>query len=136
MPEAPMPAAPASNADYILLESRLKTLLPETYQECYEDVQPVSMGSAGLVFAPNGRVAWDEIWGSFCDLAMAGGPPHRGTLLQPATAADIDQNLPLPPGRRRTLPRHRARHQPRRRALRPPRLAPHRLPQHRHGWLA
>jgi sirohydrochlorin cobaltochelatase len=26
-------------------------------------------------------VAWDEMWGSFCDLAMAGGPPHRGTLL-------------------------------------------------------
>src|SRR5579875_3523088 len=95
MPEAPMPAAPASNADYILLESRLKTLLPETYQECYEDVQPVSMGSAGLVFAPDGRVAWDEIWGSFCDLAMAGGPPHRGTLLAPGTGADVDSE----PGR-------------------------------------
>ena len=37
-----------------------------------------------------GRVAWDEIWGSFCDLAMAGGPPHRGTLLEPATKAEIE----------------------------------------------
>ncbi len=90
-----MPATPDSSAEYKLLESRLKTLLPEEYQDSYEDVQPVSMGSAGLVFAPDGCVAWDEIWGSFCDLAMAGGPPHRGTLLEPATEADIDQD----PGR-------------------------------------
>ena len=26
---------------------------------------------------------------SFCDLALAGGPPHRGTLLRPATPAEI-----------------------------------------------
>ncbi len=90
-----MPTAPDSNADYKLLEARLKTLLPEEYQDSYEDVQPVSMGSAGLVFGPDGRVAWNDIWGSFCDLAMAGGPPHRGTLLEPATEADID----LEPGR-------------------------------------
>jgi sirohydrochlorin cobaltochelatase len=68
-----------------LLEARLKTLLPAEYQERYEDVQPVSMGSAGLKFDSNGLVAWDQIWGSFCDLAMAGGPPHRGTLLAPGS---------------------------------------------------
>ncbi|MBM3795898.1 MAG: hypothetical protein FJW31_17995 [Acidobacteria bacterium] len=72
------------------LDTRLKTILPEEYQECYENVQPVSMGSAGLKFDAAGRVAWDQIWGSFCDLAMAGGPPHRGTLLEPATPAQID----------------------------------------------
>ena len=88
-----MPATPDSTVGYELIDARLKTLLPETYQDTYEDVQPISMGSAGLVFAPDGRVAWDEIWGSFCDLAMAGGPPHRGNLLQPATQADIDQDL-------------------------------------------
>jgi len=71
------------------LDAKLKTILPEEYQECYEDVQPVSMGSAGLKFDAAGRVAWDEIWGSFCDLAMAGGPPHRGTLLEPATEAEM-----------------------------------------------
>ena len=79
-----------SGADYELLEGRLKTLLPEEYRESYEDVQPVSMGSAGLKYGQDGRVAWNEIWGSFCDLAMAGGPPHRGTLLEPATKAEID----------------------------------------------
>ena len=76
--------------DYELLEARLKILLPEGYRNSYEDVQPVSMGSAGLKYGKDGRVAWNEIWGSFCDLAMAGGPPHRGTLLEPATKAEID----------------------------------------------
>lgn len=72
-----------------LLEARLLTLLPEDYQDRYEDVQPVSMGSAGLKYGTDGRVAWDEMWASFCDLAMAGGPPHKGTLLEPASQAEI-----------------------------------------------
>jgi len=72
------------------LEEQLKTVLPEQYQECYDDVQPVSMGSAGLKFDEDGKVAWDEIWGSFCDLAMAGGPPHKGTLLVPGSATEIE----------------------------------------------
>ncbi|MDE1176524.1 MAG: hypothetical protein PW789_07940 [Edaphobacter sp.] len=75
--------------EYKVFEARLKVLLPEEYRESYEDVQPVSMGSAGLKYGSDGRVAWDEIWGSFCDLAMAGGPPHKGTLLEPATKAEI-----------------------------------------------
>jgi sirohydrochlorin cobaltochelatase len=72
------------------LEVRLKTILPEQYQDCYEDVQPVSMGSAGLKYGSDGKVAWNEMWATFCDLAMAGGPPHKGTLLEPATQAEID----------------------------------------------
>lgn len=72
------------------LESRLVTILPEEYQACYEDVQPVSMGSAGLKYGPDGKVAWSDMWATFCDLAMAGGPPHKGTLLEPATSAEIE----------------------------------------------
>ena len=85
-----MASTHSSVDDYELLETRLRTLLPEEYQDSYEAVQPVSMGSAGLKFGLDGRVAWDEIWGSFCHLAMAGGPPHRGTLLEPGTKANID----------------------------------------------
>jgi sirohydrochlorin cobaltochelatase len=48
------------------------------------------MGSAGLRFDADGRVAWNEMWATFCDLAMAGGPPHKGTLLQPASPAAIE----------------------------------------------
>jgi hypothetical protein len=72
------------------LESRLKTILPEEYQDCYEDVQPVSMGSAGLKYRSDGKVAWNQIWDTFCDLAMAGGPPHKGALLEPGSAGAID----------------------------------------------
>ena len=71
------------------LEVRLRLILPKEYQESYEDLQPVPMRSAGLKYRSDGRVAWDEIWGSFCDLAMAGGPPHKGTLLEPGRAADV-----------------------------------------------
>src|SRR5262249_43992081 len=81
--------------DVIALESldnRIRAILPEQYQDVYEDVQPVSMGSAGLKFGDDGRVAWNEIWATFCDLAMAGGPPHRGMLLESASEESIAAN--------------------------------------------
>ena len=81
-----MTLTPPNLAD---LESRLKTLLPEEYKDTYEDVQPVSMGSVGLKYDRDGKVLWDEMWQSFCDLAMAGGPPHKGTLLEPASPEEI-----------------------------------------------
>jgi sirohydrochlorin cobaltochelatase len=71
-------------------QARLRALLPEDYQETYQTIQPVSMGSAGLKFAPDGQVAWNEMWATFCDLAMAGGPPHKGALLEPASRAAVD----------------------------------------------
>ena len=72
------------------LDSRLKTLLPTEYQETYEQLEPKPMRSAGLKYDAEGQVAWDQIWGSFCDLAMAGGPPHKGQLLEPGQQGDID----------------------------------------------
>jgi hypothetical protein len=74
------------------LDLRLRVLLPETYQDSYEKLEPVAMGSAGLKYGPDGKVAWDQIWGSFCDLAMAGGPPHKGRLLEPGSKDAIDAN--------------------------------------------
>ena len=72
------------------IEDRLRILLPEEYQDSYEDVQPVSMGSAPVKYGADGTVAWDEMWATFCDLAMAGGPPHKGMLLLPATPEEIE----------------------------------------------
>jgi sirohydrochlorin cobaltochelatase len=72
------------------LEGRIRTILPEEYQDCYDDVQPISMGSAVLKYGDDGKVAWNDIWESFCDLAMAGGPPHKGVLLEPGSAAEIE----------------------------------------------
>jgi hypothetical protein len=72
------------------LDARVRLLLPPEYQATYDNVRPTSMGSAGLRFDADGRVAWNDIWATFCDLAMAGGPPHKGTLLEPAQPAAID----------------------------------------------
>jgi hypothetical protein len=75
------------------LEEKIKAILPASYTDNYEDVLPIPMGSAPLRYDIDGKVAWNQIWGSFCDLAMAGGPPHRGMLLEPATLEEIDADL-------------------------------------------
>ena len=71
------------------LDAKVNALLPPRYQHCYTSVSPNSMGSAGLRYGPDGKVAWDEIWTTFCDLALAGGPPHRGKLLEPVSQAEV-----------------------------------------------
>lgn len=74
------------------LNTRISAFLPPRYQHCYTDVNPISMGSASLKYDTNGQVNWDQIWTSFCDLAIAGGPPHRGKLLKPIKADKSQQN--------------------------------------------
>ena len=84
-----------SGAGTVETEKRLRILLPETYKAFDDDeVQPVSMGSAGLKYDLDGNVLWHEMWGSFCDLAMAGGPPHRGALLAPSCAGQAEMQTP------------------------------------------
>jgi hypothetical protein len=73
-----------------VLGERLKTILPPEYQDDYEALEPVPMRSADLKYRTDGNVAWDQIWGSFCDLAMAGGPPHKGALLEEGKLADVE----------------------------------------------
>jgi sirohydrochlorin cobaltochelatase len=80
---------PITSAEIQRAEERLQTLLPGNYRGRTDEVQPVSMGSAPLAFDLDGNVAWDRMWGSFCDLAMAGGPPHKGILLEPGTPESI-----------------------------------------------
>jgi hypothetical protein len=80
----------ADSSALAALDEQLKLILPEDYEDCYEDMQPAPMGAAALRFGPDGKAAWNEMWATFCDLAMAGGPPHKGTLLQPAPRRAID----------------------------------------------
>lgn len=89
-PDWGAPQLDRADDDVVLqeLERKIDELLPPLYQGRYEEVSPQSMGSAGLIFAADGSVAWDKIWTSFCDLAMAGGPAHRGTLLEAVTAEE------------------------------------------------
>ncbi|MET0551743.1 MAG: hypothetical protein ABW221_01820 [Vicinamibacteria bacterium] len=84
-----MPSKPGDDTELTALDARIRTMLPEEYRETYEDMKPVPMRSAALKFDADGQAAWNEMWGSFCDLAMAGGPPHKGRLLGPASSAAI-----------------------------------------------
>jgi len=63
------------------------SLLPPRYQNG-KPVSSAPMGAAALVFDGTGQVAWNQIWTGFCDLALAGGPPHRGTLLEPVAPSE------------------------------------------------
>ncbi|MBI2760259.1 MAG: hypothetical protein HYX51_02390 [Chloroflexi bacterium] len=37
-----------------------------------------AMGSADFLWREDGRPDWAEMWTGFCELALYGGPPHRG----------------------------------------------------------
>jgi hypothetical protein len=74
------------------LQHSLDSQLPTEYSGKLDAVSPNSMGSASLRYDADGLVPWDKIWTSFCDLAMAGGPPHRGKLLEAAPAESIAQS--------------------------------------------
>ncbi len=78
----------------IELERKMDALLPSEYQGRTDEVNSQSMGTAALPSGEFGQVEWDKIWTSFCDLAMAGGPPHRGKLLEAVTAQEVIANLP------------------------------------------
>ncbi len=65
-----------------------RDMLPARYREG-GPVCALSMGSAPMLYAGDGQVAWDEMWTTFCDLALGGGPKHRDTLLDPATPAEV-----------------------------------------------
>lgn len=78
--------------------TNLTDILPPRYQLKIPSAAP--MGAAGLKYADDGSIAWNEIWTDFCDLALAGGPPHRGRLLEPVDPEKIEQD---PDGYQNTL---------------------------------
>jgi urease accessory protein UreG len=66
-----------------------------THFTTIERKKPLSsapMSSAPFCYREEGQVAWDQMWGDFCDLAVIGGPPHRGTLLEPVSPAEASSN--------------------------------------------
>jgi sirohydrochlorin cobaltochelatase len=92
--------APAAGegGNYPQMEEAASLLPPR-----YRDNAPVSaapMAAAPLEYDDTGQVAWDRMWAGFCELALAGGPPHRGTLLEPVTPGEIAAD---PDGNRRVL---------------------------------
>lgn len=56
------------------------TLLPD-----FDPTRAAPMAAGPLRYTEAGSPDWAASWQSFCELALHGGPPHRGTLLEPAT---------------------------------------------------
>jgi len=69
----------------------MRNLLPPRYRNG-GPVSSAPMGSAPMRYDDDGQVAWNEMWTSFCDLALAGGPPHRDTLLEPVDPQEARAN--------------------------------------------
>ncbi|MEJ7762415.1 MAG: cation diffusion facilitator family transporter [Thermomicrobiales bacterium] len=79
-------------ADPAAAENRPATpvsILPPQYQDPGRSISAAPMGAAALLYDADGEVAWDEMWTGYCELALAGGAPHRGTLLEPIHEAAI-----------------------------------------------
>ncbi len=74
-------------------EARIAAILPPRYRDPGIVVSSAPMGAAPLQRDAEGRVAWDQMWQGFCELGLAGGPPHRGTLLE---AISPDEALASP----------------------------------------
>lgn len=74
--------------------ANVASILPPRYRGS-ATVSAAPMGAAPLAYDDEGRVNWEQVWGKddpnspFCELALAGGPPHRGTLLEPVNPADV-----------------------------------------------
>ncbi len=65
-----------------------RDVLPPRYRNG-QTVSAAPMGTALMRYDDDGQVAWDEMWTSYCDLALAGGPSHRDTLLEPVLPDEV-----------------------------------------------
>jgi cation diffusion facilitator family transporter len=79
---------PLSSTDYTPFQAEALALLPPRYREG-KAIRATPMGAAALQYDTAGQVAWNEIWTGFCELALAGGAPHRGMLLEPVDPQTI-----------------------------------------------
>ncbi|HEY8599087.1 MAG TPA: nickel insertion protein [Thermomicrobiales bacterium] len=70
----------------------VRPILPPRYQGNATVNSAPMDGAADLVYDDQGQVVWDDIWGAFCDLAIAGGPPHRGALLEAPQRDEVQAN--------------------------------------------
>ena len=85
-PPGPPSGSPGDGAR-VASAAQAHPLLPPRYRNGAA-VSSAPMGTAPLRYDAAGRVAWNEIWDDFCDLALAGGPPHRPTPLAAPTPAE------------------------------------------------
>jgi sirohydrochlorin cobaltochelatase len=57
---------------------------------------PPPMGAAPFVWREDGRPDWGAMWTTFCELALFGGPPHRGPDAPLRAGAAAEPAWPAP----------------------------------------
>jgi hypothetical protein len=80
--------SPIHRHSYDTSGNSARDILPPQYRNG-KKVSAAPMGSAPMCYTDDGKVAWDEMWSGYCDLALAGGPPHRDSLLEPVSPAEV-----------------------------------------------
>lgn len=73
-------------------QNTTRDILPPQYRND-KAVSAAPMGSAPMRYTDDGQVAWDQMWTGYCDLALAGGPPHRESLLEPVDPGEVRADL-------------------------------------------
>lgn len=84
---------------YLRAQTPGMPVLPPRYRDT-SYICAAPMAAAPLLYDSDGKVAWDRMWTDFCDLALAGGPPHRGSLLEPVSPEEVQED---PEGYERVL---------------------------------
>lgn len=75
------------------IDRRFSPIVPIMPSPAMAEAPAPAMGQAPFVYGKNGRPHWAGMWESFCELALFGGPPHRG----PESALHADEADPPPP---------------------------------------
>ncbi len=61
-----------------LVRATLHAAGGDRYVEAIQPATAAPMGSAPFLWRDDGRPDWERMWTGFCELALFGGPPHRG----------------------------------------------------------
>ena len=79
------------------LRAWLRSRAKPTALTTFDPTASTPMSAAPFEHLPDGRPNWGAMWTTFCELALYGGPPHRGEenpLPEPASsAASLPEDL-------------------------------------------
>jgi hypothetical protein len=72
------------------IDRRFSPIVPIEPSAAVAGRPAASMAPVPVVHGADGRPRWAEMWESFCELALFGGPPHRG----PESALRAEERVP------------------------------------------
>lgn len=77
------------------LRAWLRSRASPTALTTIDSAASAPMSAAPFEFLPDGRPNWGAMWTTFCELALYGGPPHRG---ESNAVIEVPDATPMPEG--------------------------------------